>query len=537
MRKGTSKKKISLSIFIVVIVAITSIGFFAACNLDSEPAWKAKTSLSIQLPQYERDGVAARAVIGSSGYIYIATTKAISSDYELYGPYSVNSSRATIINSVSAGVYDSFVVLYSPQEIDFSKEVEGRTLGYYLKEPSIMNAFAQNPNVSENDNQDVATFNTSLQGNESVCLLKDVILKAGEVNSLALTLIPVVHEEFIDSVLDDTPSITIGDNPTPVYISFTEITIPENKQIEISIDDPSAELIAFDSSGKKLPGTIITKDDCTVLILTHATKTIFVSTFSNVQEELTVTFEYADAPGIIDTTRTEFYVGQTAKGIQDGSSAQNCIELNSVFLSSAPWSDMAGPLTFILVEDVVLSIPFSLPGGNFACDDITIKSENSSDKKRLSSSSFSVISIYSAQTGKVLHLKDLIIGPESGKLGNNLINVSSNTIHITNCTLENGGDPLIDGGALYMINATATITNSIIQNNVASTGGGIFVNTGANLNLSGDYLITGNTAEVNGGGVYVNTGSTVTGIVQEENKIKDNTAATGPNYSDGTTNW
>jgi len=73
------------------------------------------------------------------------------------------------------------------------------------------------------------------------------------------------------------------------------------------------------------------------------------------------------------------------------------------------------------------------------------------------------------------------------------------------------------GGGVYVFNGTFTMTgDAIISGNTANTGGGVYVSNGT-FTMTGDAIITGNTANNSGGGVSVSsgeftmTGGTITG--------------------------
>jgi len=63
------------------------------------------------------------------------------------------------------------------------------------------------------------------------------------------------------------------------------------------------------------------------------------------------------------------------------------------------------------------------------------------------------------------------------------------------------GGPGRFGGGLLVRGGTATINSGIISGNTAGYGGGIFVQNGAPLSVSGNSRITGNAAANNGGGI------------------------------------
>jgi parallel beta-helix repeat protein len=74
---------------------------------------------------------------------------------------------------------------------------------------------------------------------------------------------------------------------------------------------------------------------------------------------------------------------------------------------------------------------------------------------------------------------------------------------MSNVTLQNGNSPGL-GGAIYVCNATATLSNCIFSGNTATGGygGGMYVNVGGTVTLS-DCTFSGNTAPDAGGALYV----------------------------------
>ena len=108
--------------------------------------------------------------------------------------------------------------------------------------------------------------------------------------------------------------------------------------------------------------------------------------------------------------------------------------------------------------------------------------------------------------------------------------------HIENLTLTNGdagglGGNLESsadaGGALYVITATATISNNAVTASTADYGGGYYLARATQVSLSANRVAT-NTANVRGGGGYIYT-STAT---LTQNEIAGN-AATGTNEDGG----
>ena len=66
-----------------------------------------------------------------------------------------------------------------------------------------------------------------------------------------------------------------------------------------------------------------------------------------------------------------------------------------------------------------------------------------------------------------------------------------------------------DGGAIHLNANTANLTNVMITNNTSKDAGGIYVASGATLNLGGTSTIGNNTSSEHGGGGIVNQGTTV----------------------------
>lgn len=92
-----------------------------------------------------------------------------------------------------------------------------------------------------------------------------------------------------------------------------------------------------------------------------------------------------------------------------------------------------------------------------------------------------------------------------------------------------------DGGALHIDGGTATLTDVTITNNTSKDAGGIYVASGATLNLGGTSTLSGNTSTEHGGGGIVNQGTiNLSGTVS----ITGNTCKTsgGGIWSNGTLN-
>ena len=118
---------------------------------------------------------------------------------------------------------------------------------------------------------------------------------------------------------------------------------------------------------------------------------------------------------------------------------------------------------------------------------------------------------------------------------------SNNALTVSGCTFNSNRALAIggseqnegDGGALHINGGTATLTGVTITNNTSKDAGGIYVATGATLNLGGTSTISGNTSSEHGGGGIVNQGTVnLSGDVS----ITGNTCATngGGIWNNGT---
>jgi hypothetical protein len=100
----------------------------------------------------------------------------------------------------------------------------------------------------------------------------------------------------------------------------------------------------------------------------------------------------------------------------------------------------------------------------------------------------------------------------------------SGTCSLSNCIIENGrkasGEFNVEsfGGGIHTSNSNLTISNSIIRNNYAVYGGGIFINSNASPSIK-DCVISNNIAGTTGGGLlfYQYTASTVENCIIENN--------------------
>ena len=94
---------------------------------------------------------------------------------------------------------------------------------------------------------------------------------------------------------------------------------------------------------------------------------------------------------------------------------------------------------------------------------------------------------------------------------------SNNSLTVSGCTfngntaLATGGDEQNEGngGAIHLEGGTATLTDVTITNNTSKDAGGIYVHSGATLNLGGTTgsTLSGNTSSQHGGGGIVNEGT------------------------------
>jgi hypothetical protein len=72
---------------------------------------------------------------------------------------------------------------------------------------------------------------------------------------------------------------------------------------------------------------------------------------------------------------------------------------------------------------------------------------------------------------------------------------------LTNCTFSNNRTKGTVGGGVFATAGTTTLTNCTLSLNVAGQGGGIYVTSGAILNLT-NTIVAGNTASVSGPDIY-----------------------------------
>ncbi len=94
---------------------------------------------------------------------------------------------------------------------------------------------------------------------------------------------------------------------------------------------------------------------------------------------------------------------------------------------------------------------------------------------------------------------------------------SKSSLTVSDCTFDDnealatGGDEQNEGngGAIHLEGGTATLTDVAITNNTSKDAGGIFVKSGATLNLGGTTgsTLSGNTSSQHGGGGIVNEGT------------------------------
>ena len=136
-----------------------------------------------------------------------------------------------------------------------------------------------------------------------------------------------------------------------------------------------------------------------------------------------------------------------------------------------------------------------------------------------------VININASTHGSVtiVSLGDAQLTLDAQKRSYRVLNISNSNANVSLAGLKiTGGTVTGNGGGIYS-SGTLTVTNSIITGNTASSssysGGGIYV-SGSNSKLTVTYsVITGNTSAGTGGGIYANTSTVeVVNSVIAENK-------------------
>ncbi len=106
---------------------------------------------------------------------------------------------------------------------------------------------------------------------------------------------------------------------------------------------------------------------------------------------------------------------------------------------------------------------------------------------------------------------------------NNGILAVSGTVNVENFVVKNS--KAYNGGAVYIVNGSFSLTRSTLMNNIATqNGAGIFMDNGT-LNLVNSTL-SGNTATSGGGGIYVSNNAAGSAFIQNST-IAYNTAGTG----------
>jgi CSLREA domain-containing protein len=91
-----------------------------------------------------------------------------------------------------------------------------------------------------------------------------------------------------------------------------------------------------------------------------------------------------------------------------------------------------------------------------------------------------------------------------------IFHVISGSAAISNVTLRNGGFGGVNGGGAFVNPAALlTLTNAVVDSNFGDTGGGIFVDIGGSLSLSGT-TVSDNGTNNGGGGIYLGIGALAT---------------------------
>ncbi|HNE67937.1 MAG TPA: choice-of-anchor Q domain-containing protein, partial [Anaerolineales bacterium] len=110
-----------------------------------------------------------------------------------------------------------------------------------------------------------------------------------------------------------------------------------------------------------------------------------------------------------------------------------------------------------------------------------------------------------------------------GANANNGILAVSGTVNVENFVVKNSKS--YNGGAVYIVNGSFTLTRSTLMNNVATQhGAGIFLDNGT-LNVV-NSTVTGNKATSGGGGIYVSNNAAGSAFIQNST-VAYNTAGTG----------
>lgn len=268
-------KKMSISLISGLALLL---GLFA-CQLDMVPSLShnASASIYLSLPDYFPANETARAVIGTNGFIYISTHILEDSQNQIYGPYLAKAGQAVRIKEIQPGLYDDFIVFFSPQKLTMETDLIPRSIEGapdWMRNTDFISQFAASPILNGN-------WNLNLKGNESIGLVHGVELIAGKTRALSITLLPVIDTWNRQAEVDeDTHSVrAFGYFEESGYFVFSSANLLVNDLALITIYNLDTQLMAFDQSGKLISLNYSYNDNDTVLevIPKTDTDTVYIS--------------------------------------------------------------------------------------------------------------------------------------------------------------------------------------------------------------------------------------------------------------------
>lgn len=178
-----------------------------------------------------------------------------------------------------------------------------------------------------------------------------------------------------------------------------------------------------------------------------------------------------------------------------GTGDRNCTLREAIHAANA----RAGANTITFGGSGVITLGLALPA---VTDTLTIDGAGQS----VTLSGNQAVQILRVNSGKTLHVQSLTIanGLEKNQGGGGIFNDNA-TLTVTNSTLMNNVG--FRGAALYNNGGTLTVTNSTIVGNIGANGGGAIANVFGTLTVINSTL-TDNTAGAAGGGIF-GAGTTV----------------------------
>lgn len=255
------KNTIRIALFGLLFSAL----FLSSCSFGFVPSWKEKEKAVFSLQFATLDSIArvadgSRAIVQGDGFLYIRTLGGPKGDKgPLYGPYKVSAGSAFETNDIPAGTYSKGIaVLYSAVALGSLESL------LKLPEDHIMSEL------------EATAFVDALSGVASSGVSEPKTIKAGQKNSLSLTLVPIVNAA---SVIDMdyvqtytvTPATTGGSVKKFIMLDNVTSGLPAGDSIKDLVCVASgagtlSRLTLYDENGALVPGLTINTETRTYTV-------------------------------------------------------------------------------------------------------------------------------------------------------------------------------------------------------------------------------------------------------------------------------